>query len=130
MYLSKMPDSLTVGRLCLYGIANEVQKHLLSGKPDRWFLPEQIEWVVVLNAAGFWATLVWIPLNFVTDRGHAKIMDFGLAKMSAATSDKLTSALTPDDSLLVPKDGGTQEIISMGWTSPQWSCEVVSEVTT
>jgi hypothetical protein len=46
-------------------------------------------------------------------------MDFGLAKMSAATSDKLTSALTPDDSLLVPKDGGTQEIISMGWTSPQ-----------
>ena len=27
--------------------------------------------------------------------------------------------LTPDDSLLIPKDAGTQEIVSMGWTSPQ-----------
>jgi Tol biopolymer transport system component len=27
--------------------------------------------------------------------------------------------LTPDDSVLVPKDAGTQEIVSMGWTSPQ-----------
>jgi Tol biopolymer transport system component len=27
--------------------------------------------------------------------------------------------LTPDDSVLVPKDTGTQEIVSMGWTSPQ-----------
>ncbi|MGE5110536.1 MAG: protein kinase domain-containing protein, partial [Acidobacteriaceae bacterium] len=27
--------------------------------------------------------------------------------------------LTPDDSVLIPKDAGTQEIVSMGWTSPQ-----------
>jgi Tol biopolymer transport system component len=27
--------------------------------------------------------------------------------------------LTPDDSVLIPKDAGTQEIVSMGWNSPQ-----------
>jgi hypothetical protein len=27
--------------------------------------------------------------------------------------------LTPDDSVLVPKDAGTREIVSMGWTSRQ-----------
>jgi len=27
--------------------------------------------------------------------------------------------LTPDDSVLISKDAGTQEIVSMGWTSPQ-----------